>query len=237
MPKIYATSEVMAGATRIKVRQVLLTGDASAPPAIVSAATAARSWLQTVIPIRPSDTNDANIAPIFRFFFHAEPSLENTNIVWAVLHLIQQGLEQPFSVKISNSQPTTAGYVKQYWAPCPERDGQIYMWNEDDKTMRRKGEIHVYRGILADTDLTAITLIHEAGHRFANLNDFGKAGYFQEDYSGMDQYDLEWSKCMRNADSYAAFVYFLANPTVANTLITTQMFQSNENKIGLGMYG
>ena len=227
----------MAGSTKIKVRQVLLTGDRSAPQSIIAATLSARNWLQSVIPIRPSNAYEDTIASIFRFFFHEEPTPERTNIVWTVLNLIRQGLEQPFAVKISNTNPRTLGYVKGYWAACSERDGQIYMFDEDKNVMRRKGEIHLYRGMLQKTDITAITLIHEAGHRFANLKDFGNDGYFSEDYSGMESYTLPWGECMRNADSYAAFVYFLANPVFAQTLLTQRLLDSNQNRLALGFYG
>jgi len=145
------------------------------------------------------------------------------NIVQSVLQTINLNLQRPFAVKVSNKDPSTLGYVTGYYAECVERGGGVYLFDQEDQVLRRQGEIHIYRGTLAKGDVATVTLIHEAGHRFANLEDFGDDGYFSEDYSGLSSYTLPWEKCMRNADSYAAFVYFLANPKAASSRINAAL--------------
>lgn len=213
--KPYTTTTVRVGGTKIDVRQVLLKGDKMAPQLVAAAVMNARAWLQEVIPLRRSWQYDEKIKPIFRFFFHTDPTPENSNIVWTVLNNINRGLQGSFGIKISRNDPSTLGYVTGYYSECANRNGAIYHYDEDDGVLWRQGEIHMYRGMLSKGDLSTVTLIHEGGHRFAGLEDFGDEGYFTEDYSGMESYTLPWQKCMRNADSYAAFVYFLANPKIA----------------------
>lgn len=217
--KVYVTKSINAGGTQIAVRQVLGSSTDIAVQAIGAAVVTARRWLQLVVPLRSSWQYNQQIAPLFRFFFHTDAKAENLNIVWGVLQNINRGLQAPFAVKISNKNPSTLGYVTGYYAACANRGG-IYLYDAEDEVLRRQGEIHIFRGILQKGDLTTITLVHEAGHRFANLEDFGDEGYFTEDYSGLDSYTLPWQKCMRNADSYAAFVYFLANPALAKVRLT-----------------
>lgn len=237
MKRVYTTSEIMVGATKLKVRQILFNADGRAPKELATVTLAARNWLQATIPIRPSDAYEDKIAHLFRFFFHAEPVAENTTIVWSVLNLIRQGLERPFAVKISMSDPDTYGYVSGYpVAACKQRSGKIDHWDADEQVMRRQGEIHLYRDILGKTDHAAVTLIHEAGHRFANLDDFGDEGYFYDDFSDLDDYKLPWDKCMRNAASYASFVYFVANPAHAQTLINKKLLAQNQRRLVRGAY-
>jgi hypothetical protein len=218
--KPYVTKSVTAGGTTIEVRQVLGSSTDSAVQAIAAATVTARRWLQLVIPLRFSWQYNQEIAPLFRFFFHADASPENVNIVWSVLQNVNNGLQRPFAVKISNNNPSTLGYVTGYYAACANRKGRIYLYDAEAQVLRRQGEIHMFRGILNNGDLATVTLIHEAGHRFANLDDFGAEGYFTEDYSDLDSYKLPWQKCMRNSDSYAAFVYFLANPALVKLRLT-----------------
>ncbi|HEV2494029.1 MAG TPA: hypothetical protein VG204_13265 [Terriglobia bacterium] len=225
--KVYVTKSVMAGGTKIEVRQVLGTSTDSAVQAVAAATVTARRWLQLAIPLRPSWQYNQQITPLFRFFFNADASPENVNIVWAVLQNINNGLQRPFAVKISNNNPSTLGYVTGYYAACVNRDGGIYQFDAEDQVLRRQGEIHIFRGILNKGDLTTVTLVHEAGHRFANLEDFGDEGYFTEDYSGLDSYRLPWQQCMRNADSYAAFVYFLANPALVELRLSKLAKRAN----------
>lgn len=225
--KPYVTKSVTAGGTTIEVRQVLGTSTDSAVQAIAAATVTARRWLQLVIPLRSSWQYNQEIAPLFRFFFHANASPENVNIVWSVLQNVNNGLQRPFAVKISNNNPSTLGYVTGYYAACANRRGGIYLYDAEDQVLRRQGEIHMFRGILNKGDPATVTLIHEAGHRFANLEDFGEEGYFTEDYSDLDSYKLPWQKCMRNADSYAAFVYFLANPALVKLRLTKLAKRAN----------
>lgn len=212
--KVYVTKSVIAGGTKIEVRQVLGTSTDGAVRSIAAATVTARKWLQLAIQSRSSWQHNGKIARIFRFFFHADAKAENVNIVGAVLQNINRGIQAPFAVKVSNNDPNTLGYVTGYYAACAKRNGHIYLYDADNKVLWRQGEIHMFRGILNRGDLAAVTLVHEAGHRFANLEDFGDEGYFTEDYSSLHTYTLPWQKCMRNADSYAAFVYFLANPAL-----------------------
>lgn len=221
--KPYLTKDVIVGGTKISVRQVMGTGTDIAVQQVAAATATARNWLKTAIPLLPSWQYTEKITPLFRFLFRTEPNPVNTNIVWSVLQNISNSLNRPFAVKVSNRNPSTLGYVTGYYAECVERGGGVYLFDQEDQVLRRQGEIHIYRGTLAKGDVATVTLIHEAGHRFANLEDFGDDGYFTEDYSGLGSYTLPWDKCMRNADSYAAFVYFLANPAAATSRITAAL--------------
>jgi hypothetical protein len=225
--KAYVTQSVMVGGTKIEVRQVLGSSTDSAVQAIAAATVTARRWLQLAIPLRSSWQYNRDIAPLFRFFFHTDASPENVNIVWSVLQNINRGLQLPFAVKVSNKNPSTLGYVTGYYAACVNRNGGVYQFDAEDGVLRRQGEIHLFRGILNKGDLATVTLIHEAGHRFGNLEDFGDDGYFTEDYSDLNSYKLPWQECMRNADSYAAFVYFLANPALVKLRLSKLVERAN----------
>ena len=215
MGRIYKTTDIMAGGVRVSVRQVLGSGDSRIPQIIAAATVTAQHWLALVIPSRGSAQYKELIDPIFRFCFHTDAGSNNTNIVFSVLQTIRSAISQPFGVKVIDMRGGTIGYVTRYYSGCIQQAGGGYQYDEDDDVIHRRGEIHLRKGILGDGDLTAVTLIHEAGHKFANLRDHGDAGYFKSNYQGYEDNTLSWQQCMYNADSYAVFTYLVANPALA----------------------
>jgi hypothetical protein len=215
MKRIYTTTKIRAGGTELKVRQVLLHGSNRVPERVAAATVSARAWMTLARPhYLIQQTIDA-MQPIFRFCFHADATPERLNTVRGVLQTIDTALQRPFAVKVLGDQGNTLGYVKRYYSGCVEQTMGVYQFDADDDLVHHRGEVHIAKGILSNGDQAAITLIHEFGHKFANLRDHGDAGYFKSDSSGYEDNTLTWQQCMVNADSYALFVYFLANPELA----------------------
>jgi hypothetical protein len=107
--RVYLTKEVAAGGTRIKVRQVLGSGDPNVPQIVAAATMSARHWLDPVLPQHISNPYVDLIAPTFRFCFHSDLSPANINLVFAVLHTIRSALYAPFAVKVLSMGGSTLG--------------------------------------------------------------------------------------------------------------------------------
>jgi hypothetical protein len=91
----------------------------------------------------------------------------------------------------------------------------MYQYDADDDLIHNRGEMHLAASIMRTGDTAAVILIHEAGHKYANLRDHGWSGYFASDYTGYEDNNLSWQQCLVNADSYAVFAYLVANPALA----------------------
>jgi hypothetical protein len=215
MKRVYTTTKIIAGGTELKVRQVLMDGDKRVPERIAAATVSARMWMNLARPHYLTQASINLMQPIFRFCFHADATPERRNIVLSVLQTIDSALQRPFAVKVLGGQGGTLGYVKRYYSGCVQATMGVMQYDSDGDLVHHRGEVHISRDILSNGDQAAITLIHEFGHKYANLRDHGWAGYFKSDSSGYEENRLTWQQCMVNADSYALFVYFLANPHLA----------------------
>lgn len=219
MKNVYTTTKVRAGGTELKVRQVLFKGNDRVPERVAAATISARAWMNSARPQYLIQQTIDDMQAIFRFCFHADATPERRNIVRSVLQTIDSALQRDFAVKVLGGQGSTLGYVTRYYTGCIQQTMSVYQYDADDDLVHRRGEVHISRGILSNGDQAAITLIHEFGHKFANLRDHGWAGYFKSDSSGYEDNTLTWKQCMVNADSYALFVYFLANPALAKRCV------------------
>jgi hypothetical protein len=216
MKRVYTTSKVMAGGTELKVRQVLLKGDSRVPERVAAATVSARLWMNLARPHYLTQQTIDVMQPIFRFCFHADATPERRDIVRSVLQTIDAALQRPFAVKVLGDQGGTLGYVRRYYSGCVQQTMCMLQFDADDDLVHHRGEVHLSRDVLSIGDQGAITLIYAFGHKYANLRDHGWAGYFKSDSSGYEENRLTWQQCMVNADSYALFVYFLANPKLAS---------------------
>ena len=70
-----------------------------------------------------------------------------------------------------------------------------------------RGDIHIDLDTLGDEDLTVITFIHEASHKYASTADHGKSGYVENDGSAYEAPGLTKAQALKNADSYAWFCF------------------------------
>lgn len=221
MKHIYTTTKVMAGGTELKVRQVLFKGNDGVPERVAAATLSARQWMSLARPhylIR--QTLDA-VDPVFNFCFHEDPTPERFNTVRSVLETIDSALQRGFAVKVLGDQGNTWGYTRGYFSGCIQKTMGVYQYDIDGDLVHHLGEVHLSKDVLANCDQAAITLIHEFGHKFANLRDHGTAGYFKSDSSNyIKKNGLTWEEYMYNADSYAMFVYFMANPVIAKQHIS-----------------
>jgi hypothetical protein len=209
----------MAGGTEIKVRQVLLKGSDRVPERVAAATIAARLWMNLARPQYLTRQNVAIMEPVFRFCFHSDATPERLNLVLSGIQTIDFALQRPFAVKVLGGQGGTLGYVKRYYSGCVQQTMGVHQFDSAGDLIHHRGEVHISKDILSNGDQAAITLIHEFGHKYANLRDHGWAGYFKSDSSGYEENTLSWQQCLVNADSYALFVYFLANPALAQRRI------------------
>lgn len=206
---IYTTKEVNAGSVRVAVRQRLGHGGAIVPEQIAATVVSARLWLQLALAALRNGTPLTKVC--FQFCFHADPVPEHIQVVENVLRTILRGLSQPLGIKIRDMHGEMSGYVRHVviHGPAHFRNGQVEWDAADDEV--QLGEIHLDRGMLSKGDDAGRMLVHEAGHKFANLNDYGDHGYHYR----FEETKLTWESAKSNADSYAVFVYLMANPHFA----------------------
>lgn len=230
--RIYTTTTVRVGGTKIDVRQPIFKGNENVPPAIGELVRVARLWLGlALMKLSPTGfTRDVRAGRgrtefdprVFGTLFKQEPSSAPLNTVRRVLSTISSGLAVGFGIKVRKS--SARGYVNPYYpmfsdltlrqvslsqrkfGKCSQTDGTLW-YDKDDDLLHSKGEIHLNLDILDQGPDAVRTLIHEAGHKFANLWDI--AYLWQTDkYRAMSP-----EQALRNADSYAHFVKALAMKT------------------------
>jgi len=202
---IYTSKTVNARGTRVTVRQVLGRGDSQVRRRIVSIASAAKGWLAQTLPECNSNPT-AGVTAAYTLCFRQPPDSAGMNTVKSVLSQVNSRLSSPYGVKVLSTD--AYGYNRRYYGGRIHTVDGVIQYDTADRTISHRGEIHVNRDtVLNDAVMATVTLIHEATHKFSNLRDFGNQGYFRNDYSDYTQPGLIWNNALRNADSYAVFVY------------------------------
>lgn len=230
--RIYTTTTVLVGGTRVEVRQPVFKGSENVPPAVGELVRVARLWLgYALVKLAPSGfvrdvragRGRTDFDPrVFRALFKQEPSSAPLSTVRRVLSSIQSGLSLGVGIKV---RPMGArGYVTPYYpmfgnltlrqAPlsrrkfgeCSRVNGMLW-YDKDDDLLHSKGEIHLDLDVLDQGPDAVRTLLHEAGHKFANLWDTAYLWQNQK-YQAMTP-----EEALRNSDSYAHFVKALAMTT------------------------
>jgi hypothetical protein len=143
-------------------------------------------------------TNAAVDADLFQMLFKQWPTHTVLSTVWATLARISAGLNGSFGIKIyTQGSGRTTGYVNRYHpvsrlvkhtgsdgnirqrlqlsqikiGKCSRTDsGDVLRTAGFNSAVHSRGEIHISFENLNDPE-GAVTLIHEAGHKFANLTD------------------------------------------------------------------
>jgi hypothetical protein len=166
----------------------------------------------------------------FEKIFLQPPTTALLQDIWRVLAVIHARLNAPFAIKVyTQGNSSTMGYVNKYYpisrmfthinsagvkktrrsfghlriGRCSCNDG-IILRDIFGSALTGRGDIHVSLETLNSPE-GALTLIHEAGHKFASLGDVSY------------MYDLEYEDninaagALKNADSYAWFACAAAN--------------------------
>lgn len=230
--RVYTTTTVRIGGTKIEVRQPIFKGNENVPQAVGELVRVARSWLGlALMKLSPTGfTRDVRAGRgrmdfdprVFSTLFKQEPSSASLNTVRQVLSTISSGMSFGFGIKVRES--SARGYVNPYYpmfsnlslrqvglsqrkfGNCSQADGTLW-YDKDDDLLHSKGEIHLKLDILSQGPDAVRTLIHEAGHKFANLWDIAYV-WQKEKFEAMKP-----EQALRNADSYAHFVKALAMKT------------------------
>lgn len=209
MKRIYKTTTIRPNGVEVSVRQVLGRGKERVPAMIMEAAVKARQWLMLAQSADPR--TDSRVASIFRHCFRTQPNSADISTVRSVLSTINGSLSRPYGVKVNTDDGSTLGYVKRSYSGRPHLVNGTLQYDKDGDLITRRGEIHVCL-LAVDTgaDMAAITLIHEAGHKFANLRDHGDRGYFDGDNRTYSAPGLTRVEALYNADSHAVYCYKIA---------------------------
>ena len=209
MKKIYRTTKIRPNGVEVSVRQVLGRGQDRIPAIIAEAATKARQWLVSAVAADPR--TDSRTKSIFSHCFQHPGDSAAISTVRATLSTINSSLSRAYGVKVNADDGSTFGYVKRSYNGRPHMINGMVQYDEDGDVVTRRGEIHVCL-LATDTgsDMAAVTLIHEAGHKFANLRDHGDRGYFDGNNKTFCAPGLKWQEALWNADSYAVYCYKIA---------------------------
>ena len=206
MKRAYVGKEVVAGGVKIQVKQVLGFGDTDVRNRVQRIATTAQGWLAKTLPEVRSNM-DADIAVVFQACFRCAPDPAAVMTAKAVLTTTYNSLRKPHGIKIRNDDDAY-GYVNLSYGGRRHLTNGVVFYDDEGDAIHRMGEIHIDKATVRnDMTMAVITYIHEATHRFVNTDDHGDQGYFRSDGSDYSQPGLSWQQALRNADSYAYFVY------------------------------
>ena len=151
-------------------------------------------------------TGSADLLLAQRYFMAPGGLLSNAEWqkVQAKLELILGGLSADVTLKLGADGDR--GFIRRKVVPQGTvgaqryRDGTYVRWDVH--------EIHLSKRLLlndADEDNSVRTLIHEAGHKYANLYDYDRPGYRNAADDGWLADGLNKGMALNNSDSYAYF--------------------------------
>jgi hypothetical protein len=207
MVRIYGKDTVTVNGSKVIIRQVLFHGSKEVTRTVSDIVSSARAWMRMVLPELRGNPDPAILGLFNTCFINPPDKVAAMNVVKAGLTTISSFIGREFAVKVREDDDAH-GYVKKYYGTRVHLVGGVVQHDEDGDPISRRGEVHLSKDTVLDNPVLAtITLIHEAGHKFANLRDFGDAGYFKDDLSSYDDPGLTWPQACRNADSYAVFTY------------------------------
>jgi len=219
MKRAYIGKEVIAGGVKINVRQVLGSGDKEIRERVKRIATTAQGWLGAAVPELRSNMPPA-IAAVYQTCFNHAPDPAAVSTAKAVLSTTSSSLREPHGIKVRNDDDAY-GYVNLSYGGRRHLTNGTAFYDQDGDAIHRMGEIHIDKQtIRTDMTMAVITYLHEATHRFANTDDHGDQGYFKSDGSSYIQPGLTWQQALRNADSYAYFVYKTMESKYRSVIVT-----------------
>lgn len=143
------------------------------------------------------------------FLTGASPSRTDVETVLKKLELVRNGIDTKINVKVAPDD-SAYGYVGFKTGVKGVLRGVFSsrhnLGTRGGKTVSR-GDIHIDRDTLDDADLSVITFIHEATHKYASTADHGDRGYLENTGNDFDEPGLTKKEALNNADSYAWFCY------------------------------
>ena len=208
--RVYTTSTLRVGAFQLQVRQVLFHGASNVPQQVADILANARNWLRNAISVSTSGAGQP-VKEAFELCFRTPLDATKVNTVKGVLCTIRAALEADLGIKI-RSEGDAYGYVNLHREDRPHLVMGVVQYDQyaaDFKTAAvaaPRGEIHLRASDLSNKVFTTVTLLHEAGHKFANLRDHGMRGYFTNDLTRYREGQLTWQEALVNADSYAVYI-------------------------------
>ena len=207
MVRIYGKDTVTVNGSKVIIRQVLFHGSKEVTRAVTDIVSSARAWIRMTLPELRSKP-DPKVGALFGECFANPPDTAAAmNTVRSSLSTIGNFLGRELGIKVREDDDAH-GYVKQYYGNRVHLVGGVIQYEDDGRTIARQGEVHIAKDtVLENPVLATITLIHEAGHKFVNFQDFDDQGYFKDDLSGYSAPGLTWQQALRNADSHAVFTY------------------------------
>jgi hypothetical protein len=226
--RTYSTKTIMVDGSRIDVRQVAFKGDQQVPTRVAEVVRQARRWLLVAVEKTNASgfTRDIKAGKllgkfdpaIFRHFFLQEPTPGVLTTVWRNLAMINAGLSMSFGIKIrtmgarGSVNPyypmfvrSTATFGQRKIGLCSINAGWLDDKDKWGDQLHSKGEIHIDVNWLFDENAPR-TLIHEGGHKFANLWDVAYYDPTARAYKKV----IDAAGAMRNADTYAFFAKTIA---------------------------
>jgi hypothetical protein len=143
------------------------------------------------------------------FLTGVDPSSSAITTVLSKLELVQNGISAKINLKVAPNA-SAYGYVGFKTGKMGVMRG-IFSSRHNFGTRNGKivsrGDIHIDQDTLDDQDLSIITFIHEATHKYASTADFGNSGYTDNSGLTFDAPGLTPVQALNNADSYAWFCF------------------------------
>ncbi len=207
----YSETKILVGGTTLIVKQVKFHGSPAVVYQVKNSLQTARDWLRCVLPeIRTNNRQAYLTDPLSECFKDPPDKAAALSTIKAVLTTIGLELGRNLSIKVrtsANDARPAAGYVRPYFKGPREEVGGMIHHTEKGQEIHRRGDIHLDKSIvMTNLERAPVVLIHEAGHKFINLRDFGPRGYFNRDGKGFRADGLTWQEALQNADSYGWFV-------------------------------
>lgn len=159
----------------------------------------------------PTQSHRARIHGLMDLYFKtgATPSQQDVQTVLKKLELVMNGINLKINVKVAPDDGAYGyvgfktgfkGVMRGIFSP------RHNLGKRGGKTVSR-GDIHIDRDTLDDAELSIITFIHEATHKYASTADHGDSGYLENDGLTFEAPGLTKQQALNNADSYAWFCY------------------------------
>ena len=159
----------------------------------------------------PTQSNRARVHGHMDRYFKTgtTPSQQDVQAILKRLELVMNGINSKINVKIAPDD-SAYGYVGVKGGASGILRGVFSRRHNLVKISGQKlsaGDIHIDQDTLDDTELSIITFIHEATHKYAGTDDYDDRGYLENDGLDFQEPGLTKTEALNNADSYAWFCY------------------------------
>jgi hypothetical protein len=211
MGRLIGSSTVFptAGGGKVKVRYRGTLAKNQGVPGVAQAVAEGRRWLQKAdqrIHEDPLRWETQAALEHWMFMDSNGPSADELAWMKTVIGQARRGIAADMTIKVHQIREKGTDAFVPYWRRLRAFEGRLY-WEDVH------GRIHLDSDIFSDPQFATFVFVHEAFHKYADLDDYGEQGYSsvhgRRDVLWYRQPGLTKQQALLNAESYAHLAFYI----------------------------